>query len=104
MTDLSRLCEETENEIFFHNALKDKLTALIPNAAFKLIKNKTSSPPASDTVNLILIALLLTLAPGALGYMGTPRTSRVSNVPAKKRAREIQGLEIEYLCDAIAIL
>jgi hypothetical protein len=62
VTDLSRLCDEIENEIFFYNALKDKLTALIPNAAFKLIKNKTSGPPVSDTVNLILKALLLTLA------------------------------------------
>jgi hypothetical protein len=52
-----------ENEIFFHNALKEKLTALLPNAALKLIKNKTLSPPVSDTVNLILIALLLTLTP-----------------------------------------
>jgi hypothetical protein len=53
MKDLSRLCEETGNE---------KLTALIPNAAFKLIKNKTLSPLVSDTVNLILILPLLTLA------------------------------------------
>lgn len=99
MTDLSRLCDETENEIFFHNSLKDKLTALIPNAAFKLIKNKTSGPPVSDTINLILIALLLTLALGALGYMRTPRVSRLFECSlrytTKKGAREIVGFETE---------
>lgn len=53
MKDLQRLYEGTENEILFHNSLREILPALFPNEALNLIKNKTLSPLVSDNVNLI---------------------------------------------------